>query len=147
MRSPPPPRGGILSVCGTAGAAPLPVCQRRGSLRKQSGRMPSISTARAQNRAERAEHPGHKRPPDTQKPEYAKGAGGAPPHAGVAGRILRLQVEELLSGLLRRGLTSGRLLRGSRLCGRLLSSRLLSRSGLLRGGLTLDRALRALVSK
>ena len=69
------------------------------------------------------------------------------PHAGVSGRILRLQVEELLGGLLRRGLTSGRLLRGSRLSGRLLSSGLLSRGGLLRGGLTLDRALRALVSK
>ena len=110
------------------------------------------NTARAQKRAE---HPEHKRPRAQTFLGHAKGAGGAPPHAGVAGRILRLQFRSnyarllgrLLGGLLRRGLTSGRLLRGSRLCGRLLSRSLLSRGDLLRGGLTLDRALRALVSK
>ena len=133
-------------MCGTAGAAPLPVCQRHLSLRKQSGQMPNISTARAQKRTG---HPEHKRSAGTQKAQEA-------PHpARGSGRILRLQFSSkcarllgrLLGGLLCRGLTSGRLLRGSRLCGRLLSSSLLSRSGLLRGGLTLDRALRALVSK
>ena len=143
MRSPPPPAAGYYlcavpqvrrlfqSVRGAAHSANNP------------GGCPASAQRGYKNVARAQTFLGH------AFPEHAKGAGGDPPHAGVAGRILRLQFSSnhtrlrgrLLGGLLRRGLTSGRLLRGSRLCGRLLSS------GLLRGGLTLDRALRALVSQ
>ena len=105
MRSPPPPAAGYYlcavpqvrrlsqSVRGAAHSANNP-----GGCPASAQRKPK-NTARAQKCAE---HPEHKRSPGTQKPEYTKARvrkrrrRRPTPHAGVSGRILRLQVDELL---------------------------------------------------